>query len=242
MNRKSFAQAEIKAADKGQVVAKIATLNVIDKDGDVILPGALQRTDVVISAYGHESWSGSLPVGKGVFYEEGDALMFEGEFFMDTTHGRDTFITVKNLGALGEWSYSLQNVTSEPVQVDGVRANGIKGFGATEVSPVLVGASVGSETLSTKSASLTFSQHADAVLAAIDELTARASEVVALRAEKGKSISDESAELLKALASRVDAVKAVLNQPATTVPEADINNLVANEFARFAFLSTGVTS
>jgi hypothetical protein len=231
MNRKSFAQAEIKAADKGQVVAKIATLNVIDKDGDVILPGALQRTDVVISAY-----------GKGVFYEEGDALMFEGEFFMDTTHGRDTFITVKNLGALGEWSYSLQNVTSEPVQVDGVRANGIKGFGATEVSPVLVGASVGSETLSTKSASLTFSQHADAVLAAIDELTARASEVVALRAEKGKSISDESAELLKALASRVDAVKAVLNQPATTVPEADINNLVANEFARFAFLSTGVTS
>lgn len=239
MTTKTFAGAEIKAADKGEVVAKIATLNVVDKDGDVILNGALKRTDVVISAYGHASWEGALPVGKGVFYEEGDALLFAGSFFMDATDARDTFNTVKGLGDLGEWSYSLQNITSSPVTVDGVEANGIKSFTAKEVSPVLVGASIGSRTLSTKGANLTFAEHGKSVLADVAALVSRASEVVALRAAKGKTIADESADLLAQLDDELGRLKALIAQPATDLDRAAAEQF-ANEVARFTFL-TGVT-
>lgn len=232
MNRKTFTCAEIKDAAQGKVWAKIATLNVIDKDGDVILDGALADSPVVISSYGHGSWDGALPVGKGMFKQDGDALVFEGSFFLDTTDGRDTFNTVKSLGDLGEWSFSLQDINAVPVTIGGVDARGIKSFRAKEVSPVLVGASVGSQTLRTKGASLTFSEHAATVMAAVDELAARAAEVVALRAEKGKSISDESAGLLEQLSARIDALKALLEQPNTPNPSEDVARTIVAGLAR----------
>src|SRR3546814_14819273 len=64
---------------------------------------------VRISAYGHKSWQGQLPVGKGVIRVKGKRAILEGQFFMTTTHGRDTFETVKALSedGLQEWSYEV---------------------------------------------------------------------------------------------------------------------------------------
>src|SRR5690242_14893040 len=106
MDVKRFSPAEVKATDKGQVTAVFSTFNAVDSDGDVTIPGAMQDgAEVVISAYGHTSWSGHLPVGKGVIRTTPDEAILEGQFFLDTTAGRDTFAVVKELGARGQWSY-----------------------------------------------------------------------------------------------------------------------------------------
>src|SRR5687768_2644954 len=113
MDRKGLARVEIKDADKGEVACVFATLDVVDSDGDVTTKGAFENgAPVRISAYGHTSWEGALPVGKGKIREVGKEAVMDGKFFMDTAGGRDTFTVVKELGEEGlqEWSYGYDPV------------------------------------------------------------------------------------------------------------------------------------
>lgn len=151
---KALSRVEIKDADKGEVAAVFSTFDVIDSDGDVTLKGAFtDGAPVAISAYGHQSWKGALPVGKGRIRETSTEAVMEGRFFMDTTHGADTFRTVKAMSEddnLQEWSYSLANVKSERGEVDGKRVRILHSIDVTEVSPVLKGAGINTRTLATK--------------------------------------------------------------------------------------------
>jgi hypothetical protein len=150
---KTFSGIEIKSATKGEVSAVFATFNVIDKDGDVILPSAIKSgTEVVISAYGHQSHQGALPVGKGVIRITESEAIVDGQFFLKTTAGRETFEVVKELGAIGEWSFSLHNVKSHRGQFDGMDVNFLESIFVKEVSPVLIGAGVNTRTVGVKSA------------------------------------------------------------------------------------------
>ena len=98
MMRKSLTDVAIKYAERGQVEAVFAKFDVVDLDGDVTRKGAIpEGTAVVISAYNHQSHKGALPVGKGTIHEVGNQAVLKGQFFMDTTHGRDAFLTVKAL-------------------------------------------------------------------------------------------------------------------------------------------------
>ena len=256
MNRKTIpaSRVTIKNVDEGVVEAVFATLDVIDSDGDVILKGAIESgAKVTMSAYGHKSWEGALPVGIGTITEVGGEAIVTAQFFMDTPHGRDTFATVKNLAAegLGEWSFSLRDIESERGEVGGKSANIISAVKVHEVSPVLLGAGVDTRTLITKGAK--FSEHADAVLTDVDALIERAEEVVTLRAAKGKTIGDESAALLTKVSDALVRLKTLLDEPATDAVDdgADINpsdddtaaiEAFANEAARFVAISQGVTS
>ncbi|RLA43841.1 MAG: hypothetical protein DRQ97_12245, partial [Gammaproteobacteria bacterium] len=67
---------ETKMDDRGYVEVAFAQLNVIDHDGDVIVNGAIPSKDVPMSAYGHTSWDGALPVGRGSISEEGNWAVF----------------------------------------------------------------------------------------------------------------------------------------------------------------------
>jgi hypothetical protein len=228
MNRKSIpaGRVTIKNADEGIVDAVFATLGVIDKDGDVILKGAIESgAKVTMSAYGHKSWEGVLPVGIGTITEVGNEAIVTAQFFMDTPHGRDTFTTVKNLAAegLGEWSFSLKDIESERGEVDGKSANLISAVTVHEVSPVLLGAGVDTRTLVTKGAK--FSEHADAVLADVDELITRATEVVTLREAQGKKGTSESAAAqLTKVNDALTRLKALLDEPTTDVVVDDSDN------------------
>jgi hypothetical protein len=250
MNTKSFHDVEIKAADKGQVEATIATIGVLDHDGDVMCDGCLPESKVAISPFGHAIWAASysstpvVPLGYGVFKQDDEHLVFSGRYNLDVQAGREAFADVKMALAEGvntEWSFSLQKIIAENGEIDGQPARFIKSFRPAEVSRVLQGASIGSGTSAVKGA--TFSEHADTVLAAVDVLAARAAEVVALRAEKGKTISDESAGLLAQLADRLDAIKALLTaEPNPNTPDPDdLAAMVANEYVRSLAL-IGVTS
>lgn len=145
---------QLKLQDEaGAVRAVFATLNVVDKDGDITVPGAFESgAEVIISAYGHQSWGGSLPVGKGVINEVGNEAVFEGRFFLNTTHGRDTYETLKGLGERQEWSYGYNVLDSEQQTIDGKSVRVLKKLKVVEVSPVLVGAGVNTRTLAVKGA------------------------------------------------------------------------------------------
>jgi hypothetical protein len=151
-------------SDQGAVTAVFSTLNVKDHDGDVTVPGAFEDgASVRISAYGHASWGDALPVGRGQIRMDGEKALLEGQFFMDTSHGRDTFATVKGLGDLGEWSYGYDVVDSAQGEFAGEPVRFLKGLKVHEVSPVLLGAGIGTRTLGTKS-ELAFSEQADRAL------------------------------------------------------------------------------
>lgn len=317
--RKNLIDVTIKNADLGEIEAVFSRFDVIDLDGDVTRKGAFtEGQPVVISAYGHKSWDGELPVGKGTIHELGDVAVMKGRFFLNTTHGRDAWETVKELSEadLQEWSYSLHDVVAKSDTIDGRKVRVLEKIRVKEVSPVLIGAGIDTGTLSTKQlASVSrqalaaaakaqwgdedtwvyvddfdpdagfavvevssddstilyqvsytaaadgtvtfdddaaevvrtvayarkgkFSEHAAQVLAAVDVLADRAAEVVALRAEKGKSISDESAGLLRDLESRCGRLKQLFDSQNTNTPTPDAE--AQREFARFVALSQGVT-
>jgi hypothetical protein len=159
LEMKSFGPFEIKSEDRGEVVAVVATLGVVDKDGDVILPGAVPPggSKVKLSGYNHDVITeGRAPVGKGVITEEDNRLIFRGKFFLSTERGREAFHTTKELGSEGEWSFGFPRNVKTGQLTDDWRTKGAKrmiaGLDAIEASPVFVGAGWGTGTLSTKAA------------------------------------------------------------------------------------------
>lgn len=143
---------EIKSASKGEVEAVFSTFNVIDKDGDVTFPGAFtEGEEVVISTYGHEVWKGGLPVGRGRIRTTRNEAVLQGQFFMNTTQGRDHFEVVKAMGNKQEWSYGFDVLHApESGSFAGRKANFLKKLKVHEVSPVFIGAGVGTRTLAVK--------------------------------------------------------------------------------------------
>lgn len=223
---KTISNVEIKDADKGQISAVFSTFNVVDKDGDLTLPGAIKDgTEVVISAYGHQSHYGALPLGKGVIRTTKTEAILDGEFFMNTTHGADAFKVVKALSEgdtnLQEWSYSLHNVTRKSVEEDGRRYWVIEDIGLIkEVSPVLIGAGVDTRTLVAKG--LKFTEEGDAVMAAVKSYLDRAGEVMALRGAKGRTLGDDTQSLIKDLDESLVKLRGLLTDSATAdqdIPE-----------------------
>lgn len=239
---KTLSGVTVKDATKGEVSAVFSTFNVIDKDGDLTLPGAIKDgMEVVISAYGHASHYAALPVGKGTIRTTKTEAILEGQFFMNTAHGADAFEVVKELGSLQEWSYSLHNVTRKSVEEDGRRYWVIEDIGLIkEVSPVLIGAGVNTRTLVAKG--LKFSEEGDAVVAAVDAYLERASEVMVLRSAKGRALSDDSVELLKSLDESLtklhDLLDAKADDSAEATPEGvpeDIAAIAADVMRRDLF-------
>lgn len=145
----------VKDADKGLVQVEFATLGVKDRDGDFTLPGAFGTQQVALASYGHGWRSGHLPIGKGTISEKGNKAVGEFQVFMNSAAGREHFEVVKEMGDLQEWSYGFEiletgELTEELRQIGVWRV--IQKVRVYEVSPVLVGAGVGTRTLAAKDA------------------------------------------------------------------------------------------
>lgn len=153
--RKSAVRVEIKDADKGEVDLVFSTFDVLDSDGDVTVPGAFEDgKTVAVSAYGHTSWEGALPVGVATLRQTTREGQANAKFFMDTKDGADTFRTVKRLhdAGIGEWSYGYTPTEFHYGDHEGRQARFLTKVDVDEVSPVLKGAGVGTRTLSAKGA------------------------------------------------------------------------------------------
>ena len=135
--------------EPGEFEAVFATLNVIDLDNDVTVPGAFTEDEAVrIAAWGH-NW-GTLPVGKGNIREEDDQAIARGKFFLQTAAGKEHYETVKALGELQEWSYGFDIVDEEPGEFEGKTVNFLKKLTVHEVSPVMLRAGIGTHTTDIK--------------------------------------------------------------------------------------------
>lgn len=146
---------EFKVDDEGQFEAIFSTFNVIDLDGDVTLPGAFEDgAEVIVGAYGHNTWSGALPVGKGVIKQTDKDVRIVGEFWLNTKSGKEHYTVAKELGAKQEWSYGYEvkgtgDVDELPEELQGaIRV--LTKLEVFEVSPVLRGAGIDTQTVVVK--------------------------------------------------------------------------------------------
>ena len=216
---------ELKDGDEaGAFIAQIATLNVMDSDGDVTLRGAFPVSKaVLVSAYQHASWMGALPVGKAVVQEQGDTAIARGQFNLNTTAGRDHYEAVKDAGVLQEWSYGFRvlevgdekAVDAWEKAHDGARPQRIiKSVEPYEISPVLKGAGVGTATLDIK-AGLPYADEAEAALAAVNAIAARTKSLADLRRKDGRDLSEPNRQriesLLEGLSSTQEDLKGLLD-------------------------------
>jgi len=154
MRRKTYRGAiELKAdGQPGEFRAVFATLNVIDHDGDVTLPGAFHDgQETIIEAWNHNY--GQLPVGKGVIHEIDDKAIIEGQFFLDTVAGMEHYKTVKALGSLQEWSYTFNVLDAARGKFDGEDVQFLRKMDVWGAAPVQRGAGIDTGTVSIKSQS-----------------------------------------------------------------------------------------
>lgn len=128
----------------GQCRAIFCRLGLVDSDGDVTMPGAFEEgIEVPISAYGHTSWQGALPVGRAVIHSDTQRAWADCQFFMGTQAGRETFEVIRDLGPLQQWSWGFDPVAADSgpdPAGSGQHVQFLRRVDLHEVSPVLVGA------------------------------------------------------------------------------------------------------
>lgn len=141
---------EFKQGTPGLVTCRFATLNVVDSDGDVTLPGAFGNQTVRMQPYGHDTWA--LPIGKGAIREEGDAAIADLQINLEI--GQQAYSALKFDMEHGppaiEWSYVFDILEEERGKFDGQDVRFLKGLRVHSVDPVFLGAGVNTGTLSVK--------------------------------------------------------------------------------------------
>lgn len=144
--KKELKRFKAKAADDCSFTATIATLGVVDADGDLVAPGALDGQTVPIQP-AHDQSHHAL--GKARVEERGGEAVAVGEF-NSTQAGRDWCSAVKfdidNPPAIQEWSWGYVPVEWRMDEVDGKQVRVLERVDLLEVSPVIRGASVGTGT------------------------------------------------------------------------------------------------
>lgn len=241
VDKKRF-QPELKVEDTGDIRSTIATLNVIDKDGDVTLPGFFgdQPASVLVA----HDW-GMVPVGKGRVFDDGVKGVFEGRLNLKDANARTVHEWLKfdleHDEPLQEWSYgfTLKPGGHREGDHDGQEVrflqpvDGGPGADVHEVSLVIVGAGEGTNTQSVKSRSLRFvedddhlrfSEHADRTLTAVDEFTKRARSLADLRATDNRTLSEPN--LIKLARLHAQLAGLIGPEPDMSDPSADQYELI----------------
>ncbi|KKN34828.1 hypothetical protein LCGC14_0789690 [marine sediment metagenome] len=143
---------QIKAIDgAGAGIARIATLNVIDSDGDLTKPGAFgEQTVKVLPTH---NW-GSIPLGKARVFEKGDEALAEFQLNLDIEPGREWHSALKfdldNGQPIQKWSYGYDVLKSSEDTIDDQSVRILESLKVHEVSPVVSGAGIDTRTLSIK--------------------------------------------------------------------------------------------
>ena len=148
------AAANLKALSaKGTGSAVIATFNVVDKDGDVTLPGAFGNQKVKLVG-GHDGYQPNI--GWAEIREEGDEAIADFNFYLDMDAGKEWHKSVTNNyknGVTQEYSYGYQVLEKGFSKKDGKDVRELQKLAVHEVSFVLLGAGENTRTLNVKSTS-----------------------------------------------------------------------------------------
>ncbi len=246
--RKTVGAAIKAAGDDGSFEAVIATFGVVDKDGDVVEPGAFGSHPVpVLPAHDPQH----VPLGKTIIEERGDLAVAVGQFNLEIEAARDWHSSIKfdlaNMTpAVQEWSWGFRPIKAAPGQVDGIQVRRLVEIDQREVSPVLRGASVGTATLSAKAdGGMKLVDQVAFTTAEVDATIARILDAIDARGKRGRSLGAESKAEAIALAERCAELDRLLNDlrgmAEMMIPE-DQAARAAAKFLVADALRVGVTS
>lgn len=235
MSKKVFrGSLEIKAGDEGLFSATFATLNVIDRDGDVTLAGAFMDGQAVkIAAWGH-NWGG-LTVGKGVIHADAERAWVDGQFNLATAAGREHYETVKFNGPDQEWSYGFDILEHSFGQFEERDVRFLRKMDVFEVSPVLLGAGINTRTDWVKGHGLSFGDHSEGVRVAVAEWVERVKSGTETRRKEGRAISaarrTRMASVSESLRTSADEIDAMLKETEPSPKAADQTGAQAQRVA-----------
>ena len=190
--------------EPGSVQAVFSTFDVVDSDNDVVLATAFTDGQPVPMTWAHQ-WT--MPVGKGIVRVMPDAAMFDGAFFLETDAGAEAYKTTKSMGALQEWSWGFRVIDAAFEQRDQQLIRVIKAAQVFEVSPVLVGAGVGTYTAAIKGHAA-YADEGEAVRATVEAFIGRSRSLADLRRKEGRVLSDANRKRLSSLLESLQAVGA----------------------------------
>jgi hypothetical protein len=157
---------------------------VVDHDGDVTRPGAFtDGQEVVIEGWNHDY---GLPPGKGVIHSNEREAWVEGQFFLDTTSGKDHYRTLKNLAGLEEWSYTFEVEQGQRGEFNGEDVYYLEKMDVWGVAPVTRGAGIGTRTVALKSA--------DGTPLFSDEEIAQLKAMIRGTADDGRKTTDDGSD------------------------------------------------
>lgn len=160
MERKEFTPVIRGVTGEGKVSIVVASLNAVDHDGDVTLPGFFgEQTAQIVPAH---DWN-HVPLGRASIKESGNEAIAELHFNLKVPAAVDWFEAIKfdheNPPSLQEYSYGFNILDggSRAGDFHGKRVRflqplpgGLPGVRVAEVSPVMLGAGVGTRTLAVK--------------------------------------------------------------------------------------------
>ena len=213
IEHKSFRVDLKQSGDTGEFEAVIATLGVVDSDGDIIVAGAFQDATISIMP-AHDSRS--MPLGKATMEDRGDKAIAVGKFNLDIQPGKDWHNAIRfdleNGKSVQEWSFAYRVVESEMETRDEEEVRILKKMDVMEVSPVLRGAGVDTGTLSAKSKQR-FTDQLDATLTAVEDTLERAKSIAKLRANNDKpgTLSDNHKARIKTMREKFEEIQVVLS-------------------------------
>jgi HK97 family phage prohead protease len=231
--------------EAGTVRAVFSTFDIEDRDGDIIRHSAFADQDgKEIPLVWSHNWA--MPVGKGKVTIQEDRAIFDGKFFLDTNAGQEAYKSVRNMGALQEWSMGFQIKEAKPTDPDaeddfwywgGLDITKAELF---EVSPVLVGANPQTHTLAVKGGDLTVTASGStarriekSVLGIVADVATEsepADETPPVEAATGKSFSDQLDEALAALdevVERGESIQAMRAKADRSISAENVSRLEA---------------
>lgn len=210
-----------KLDDDGTGLAQIATLSAVDHDGDTYAKGAFGDQQVLILA-GHV-WGSSPPLGKGRVFEQGDHAFAEFKLNLDTTAGAEWHKAIKfdmeNGDPLTEWSYGFRVVESTDEVRDGKSVRVLEKLDIFEVSPVVKGAGIDTQTIAIKGRSQ--------FLTDADNLIEFAERLAAERKAEGKSFRAAWLVQMKDLRDRLDALLETVDPQVEPTDQAEAEDIYA---------------
>ena len=213
IERKTF-RGEIKQLDgEGGFEAVIATLNVVDNDGDIILPGAFQGATISVLP-AHDSRS--VPLGKAKMEDRDDKAIAVGQYNLDIPAAKDWHnalkFDLKNPPAVQEWSFAFRIIESSMETRDGEDIRILEKLDIMEVSPVLKGAGVGTGTIAAKQR---FADQLETTLKAVEETLERAKSIANLRVknDKPRTLSNEHNNRIKEIRRKIEEIQTISAGP-----------------------------
>jgi hypothetical protein len=142
---------ELKESGEGSLV--FATLNVPDKDGDILLPGAIGVQ--VVPILGAHDWT-ETPIGKATIYETRTEARADFVLNLKTKPGKNWFSAIRfdldRPPALMQYSYAFKPNVFDFGEFEGQRVRFLRKVTVIEISPLILGAGVGTRTLALKGA------------------------------------------------------------------------------------------